>query len=131
MKKLLLSGITALFLATGMAHTARAHETLDEIVLNALVTSGRLPYPQDVAGAVHYAPGAYSYPAALTSDDEWALRTFLSPTMAPPEQFDHPCDGDLYVVDTLSPTDLYARCQHHAAMGCAYAHDHWCLIFIQ
>jgi hypothetical protein len=140
MKKLLLCGIAALFLATGTAtfrpsppeapaHTARADETLDETALNALVASGQRPHPQEVAGAVHYAPGTYPFPAALTPNDEWALRTHLVGSYAPPDMFDHPYSGDLYVIDNLSLTDLHMKCQSHT-LGCADRRDRWCLVYI-
>ena len=129
---LFLTGIAALFLATGTAH-AQKQQPIDEIVLDAVIANSQRPHPQEVAGAVHYAPGTYPFPAALTPDDEWALRTtLLKPTTAPPDMFDHPYSGDLYVIDNLSPTDLFAKCQgrDYVINGCAYAHDGWCLVYI-
>jgi hypothetical protein len=131
MKRLLLLGIAALFLATGAAH-AQKQRPIDEIVLDAVIANSQRPHPQEVAGAVHYAPETYPFPAALTADDEWAVRTTpFSPPMAPPLEFDHPYSGDLYIIDNLSPADLHVRCQHHAFLACASVHDTWCLIYIQ
>src|SRR5262245_26069991 len=101
---LLLAGITALFLAMEVAH-AQKQQPIDEIVLDAVIANSQRPHPQEVAGAVHYAPGTYPFPTALTPEDEWVLRTHLVGSYAPPDMFDHPYSGDLYIIDNLSPAD--------------------------
>jgi hypothetical protein len=105
--------------------------SLDEIVLDAFIASGQHPHPQDVIGAVHYAMGTYPYPYNFYNEDEWMLRTNLHIAKTfPPDKYDHPFAGDLYIISDLSPSEVEARC-HPGSLACTIPHDTWCLIIHQ